>query len=261
MLWIGLTCWKAAAEDGYDAWLRYAPIRAPAMRQLYDGLPAAVFVAGRNEVLDSAREELIRGLRSMLGRALRVEESLPAEPAIVLAAGEALPGMTALARAAAGLDPEGFQITWIAHQGRRHLAIVSPTERGVLYGVFTLLRHVALHRPIEGLHLREAPYARVRWVNHWDNLDGTIERGYGGRSLFFEGGRVREDLTAVRDYARLLASLGINGCSINNVNADARVITAEFLPQLRRIAAIFRAWGIRMALAIDFSSPRRIGGL
>jgi len=251
----------AIAETGYEAWLRYAPIRDPAIRKLYERLPATVTVLGDGEVAVSAREELIRGLRSMLGRTLRIEASLPSEPAMVLGVATALAGYAGLAGESARLDPEGFEIAWRQAAGNRHLVIASPSDRGVLYGVFALLRHIALHRPLEGLNLREEPYARVRWFNHWDNLDGTIERGYGGPSLFFEGGKVREDLSAVRDYARLMASLGINGCSINNVNADARVITTEFLPQMKPIAAIFRAWGIRLALSIDFSSPRKIGGL
>ncbi|MCS7314399.1 MAG: glucosiduronase, partial [Bryobacteraceae bacterium] len=248
-----------AAETGYEAWLRYAPIREPAVRKQYEVLPATVVALGEGEVLKSARHELIRGVRSLLGRTLRMESSFPSEPAIVLAPQEALAGGDP--PAAAALKPDGFRIAWRSRSGVRNLVIEGGGERGVLYGVFALLRHIALHRPIAGLELREEPYAPVRWVNHWDNLDGTIERGYGGRSLFFEGGNVREDLTAARDYARLLASLGINGCSVNNVNADTRVITAEFLPQLARLAGVFRPWGIRIAVAIDFSSPRKIGGL
>ena len=74
----------------------------------------------------------------------------------------------------------------------------------------------------------------IRWVNQWDNLDGSVERGYGGRSIFWEDGHARDDLTRVREYARLLASLGINGCSINNVNADLRVLSPGIFPADRR---------------------------
>lgn len=256
---ISISMVVAQAETGYEAWLRYAPIREPAIRAQYDALPAAVVTLGASDLLLSGRDELIRGVRSMLGRTLRVEARLPGEPAIVLAAQDSL--------AAAGLAPgpalrsDGFEIAWRSRGGMRHLVIAGGGERGALYGTFALLRHIALHRPIAGLQLREEPYAPVRWINHWDNLDGSIERGYGGRSLFFEGGKVREDLRAARDYARLLASLGINGCSVNNVNADVRVITPEFLPQLARLAQVFRPWGIPIAVSIDFSSPRKIGGL
>src|SRR5262249_2784399 len=120
---------------------------------------------------------------------------------------------------------------------------------------------VATGEPVAALDIRESPYAPVRWVNHWDNLDGTIERGYGGRSIFWEGGRVREDLSRVRDYARLLASLGVNACSVNNVNADRRVISAEYLPQVARIADAMRPWGVHIAVSVDFSSPQSLGKL
>ncbi len=102
-------------------------------------------------------------------------------------------------------------------------------------------------RSIGRLDEKQSPAAPVRWVNQWDNLDGTIERGYGGRSIFWENGHARADLTRVREYGRLLASLGINGCSINNVNADPRILTPEFIAadraHRRRVPALGRAGG------------------
>lgn len=160
------------------------------------------------------------------------------------------------------LREDGFQLSYLPLAGsrHRHLVVAGANARGVLYGVFALLRRIELREPLTAV-IREEPYAPIRWLNHWDNLDGSIERGYGGRSIFFENNNVRDDLGPVRDYARLLASLGINGCSINNVNANVRVLTAEFLPQLQRIAAEFRPWGVRMVLSVDFSSPQKLGGL
>src|SRR6185295_5621215 len=88
-----------------------------------------------------------------------------------------------------------------------------------------------------------------------------IERGYGGRSLFWDSGHAREDLGRVNDYGRMLASLGINGCSISNVNANPRLLTPEFLPQVKRIADTFRQWGVRIVVSVDFGSPKTVGGL
>ena len=107
----------------------------------------------------------------------------------------------------------------------------------------------------------QQPYTPVRWVNQWDNLDGRIERGYGGRSIFFEDGKVRRDLTRAGQYARLLASVGINGCTINNVNAAPGVLEDKFLAQVRRIADAFRPWGVQLSLSVDLSTPKVIGGL
>jgi alpha-glucuronidase len=102
----------------------------------------------------------------------------------------------------------------------------------------------------------QTPYAPVRWVNQWDNLDGSIERGYGGRSIFWEDGHARADLSRVSDYGRLLASLGINGCSINNVNADPRLLTPEMIPKIARIADALRPWGVRVAHLGRFRQPQ-----
>jgi alpha-glucuronidase len=101
-------------------------------------------------------------------------------------------------------------------------------------------------------------------LNHWDNMDGSVERGYAGRSLFFENGGFKKDLKKVEDYAALIADFGINTVCLNNVNVDevaAKLITEEFLPPLAAVAAIFRNNGIRLLIAIDFGAPKTLGGL
>ena len=93
-------------------------------------------------------------------------------------------------------------------------------------------------------------------MNQWDNFDGSIERGYAGRIIFFDGGHVRADLTRAAEYGRLLASVGINGCTVNNVNSDLRTLTPEMLTEIARVADVFRPWGVRMSLSIDFRARR-----
>ncbi len=235
------------AETGYDAWLRYTPV-APEIARLYATMPAVVFVSGDSPVLESARRELLRGVRGTLGKTLRAASRMPSGDTIVLATFEA--------------PVEGsYRLKADTRNGHTILMIEGAGDRGVLYGVFALLRRIALGRGIENLDEQGAPSAPVRWTNEWDNLDGTIERGYAGRSIFFENGHVTADLTRARDYARLLASIGINGCTVNNVNADSRTLTSAFIAELTRIADSFRLWGVRMSIAIDFSSPKSIGGL
>ncbi len=225
------------AETGADAWLRYAPVAAP------PDLPAVVTVLGDSAVLRAAQQELIRGFRGMTGRILRAESVAPREGAIILECCDA-----SLSGDAWRLVTEGGNIR-----------IRGGNDRGVLYGVFALLRQTALAQPIA--ERMEAPRVATRWVNEWNNLDGTIERGYGGPSIFWDKEHVREDLSRVRAYGRLLASLGINGCSINNVNANPRILSAEFVPQIARIADAMRPWGVRVAIAVDFGSPKSAGGL
>jgi len=249
------------AETGYDAWLRYAAIDDAAVKARYDSMPATVVALSDSAVIHAAREELIRGVRGMLGRTLRIEAQIPRESAIILGSvASATAAVPALGRAP-DLVEDGFWIKTVTAGGSPSLVITAPNDRGVLYGVFALLRKIGLGEPISQLDEKQVPYAPVRWVNEWNNLDGSIERGYGGRSIFFDANNVRSDLSRARDYARLLASLCVNGCTVNNVNANPLVITTEFLPQLARLAEVFRPWGVKLAVSIDFSSPRRIGGL
>jgi alpha-glucuronidase len=132
---------------------------------------------------------------------------------------------------------------------------------GLLYGVFTLLRTLAAGGDLPAEGIREQPALPIRWVDEWDNPDGSVERGYAGGSIFFEGGQVRQDLAPVAEYARLLASVGINGCNINNVNGASAVLRPEMLPGLARVADAMRPWGVRLGLSVDIASPQKIGGL
>ena len=141
------------------------------------------------------------------------------------------------------------------------LVVEGGDEHGVLYGSFALLRLIAEERPLTALNESSSPADSIRWTNEWDNPAGTIERGYGGPSIFFEGGKVRTDLSRAAAYARLLSSVGINGCTINNVNAAIELLNAENIAGIARIADVFRPYGIRVSMSIDMSSPQALGKL
>jgi alpha-glucuronidase len=249
----------AHAETGRDAWLRYAPLSMDA-RARYANVPRTIVVLDDGLVVRTAGGELSRGMEAMLGNKTSSAQALDGRPAIVLGT---LPRVRAAIRDAPvpmSLTADAFWIGSVGSGSQMRLVIAGGNERGVLYGVFRLLERIALLEDVP-VALEERPTAPVRWVNHWDNLDGTIERGYAGRSIFFEGGHVLGDLTRVREYARLLASVGVNGATINNVNANATVLTDAFLPELVRVADAMRPWGVALSVSIDFSSPMRIGGL
>ena len=249
------------AESGADAWLRHAPLGEVSARPYRASLPAAIVTFNNSPVIRSAQDELLRGVRGMLGRTLRVAPGLPAESAIVLGTLADLRRAVPQLRLAADLPLDGYWLTAASLNGVSYTVIAAANDRGVLYGVFAFLRKIALGEPIAALDEKQSPYAPVRWVNEWNNLDGTIERGYAGRSIFWDNLQARQDLSRVSDYGRLLASLGINACAINNVNANPRVLAADFIPQVVRIAEAFRPWGVRVALSVDFGSPKTIGGL
>jgi alpha-glucuronidase len=244
------------AETGAAAWLRYERIPDAAVRARYDAIAGPIAVLGNSPVLATARDEFVRGIQSMLDRRLPVTGRAD-DARIVLGTVDTV--RRALPRVAVPelQSPGSF---WLrAAPGT--IVIAGRDDRGVLYGTFALLRRIAMHEAIDGLDDRQEPAAAVRWTNEWDNLDGSIERGYAGPSIFFEHDDVAADLTRVREYARLLASVGINGCAVNNVNANPRAITHDFVVRLARLADAFRPWGVALAVSIDFSSPMKVGGL
>ena len=237
------------AEDGSAAWLRYAP-SASASR--YSELPSKIDVAGIDATEIAAGKELQQGLSSMLGRPF----------SSVLSKGKTAKGgpSSIVLQSAKELHAEQYRITVSAKDGGKQLTLAGGTPRAELYAVFHLLELIASDKPIPKDEL-QSPSAPIRWTDEWDNLNGTIERGYAGPSIFFEGGHVRQNLSRAGEYARLLASVGINGCNVNNVNADLDLLTTEHLREFARIADAFRPWGVKLALSVDLTSPQAVGGL
>ena len=161
------------------------------------------------------------------------------------------------------LKPGGYWL-YSKRDGTHPLTVVAGAdEAGIVYGTFATLRLPSSPDKVdpESHSLRSEPAMPIRWTNEWDNADGTVERGYGGRSIFFEGGKVRADLAPVSEYARLLASVGINGSNVNNVNNAASFLEPDMLKGLARIAEAMRPWGVRLAMSVDIASPQKIGGL
>jgi alpha-glucuronidase len=248
------------ADAGYNAWLRYAPL-SESEREKYDTFPASVIVLGDTPLLKSAQAELIRGAQWMLGRPLRAASELRNENTIILGTLASVHSLAPEPGSTTPLHADGFRLRVARFRGHDCIIVAGSNERGVLYGVFALLRKIAFAEDLSHLDETQQPVAPVRWVNDWDNLDGHIERGYGGPSIFFEDGNVRPDLTRASGYARMLASVGIDGCVVNNVNANPRVLSADFLPQLAHIADAFRPWGVQLAISVDLSSPKALGEL
>ncbi len=245
----------AFAESGAEAWLRYSQVKEGAT-----SLPNRVAVVGNSEIVRTAGSELVRALEGRPGKRVPTGE-LPNADAFVLGTWRDIhPLFPSLSRSRVP-SGDGFWLKTVRQHGAKYWLIIGASNRGVLYGTFSLLARIAQQQHVLTLDDSQSPSAPIRWVSQWDNLDRTIERGYAGRSIFFDNGQVRGDLTRVSEYARLLASIGINGCAINNVNADPRVLSSEMLPQLVRIADTFRPWGVKLAISVDLSSPMAVGGL
>lgn len=261
LLIVCLACFlpPAAAEDGYRAWLRYEPVADRALLKAYRARIGAVVSAGSSPTLQAAERELKQGLSALLDRDVPVV-SKPGRGGAVLIG---TPGSSrhiaslGLDGRLAGLGPEGYLI---ADTGKG-LAVAANSDIGVLYGAFHFLRHLQTHRGLENLSIAEKPDVQYRLLNHWDNLDRSVERGYAGESLWRWHELPEYRHPRYTDYARINASIGVNGTVLTNVNANADVLTRKYLEKVKALSEVFRPYGIRVFLTARFSAPMEIGGL
>jgi len=249
----------AAAEDGYELWLRYPPAEA----SLAGGYRNAArgLVPGENSpTIQIATAELTRGLTGMIGQA-PVPSDTVADGAILYGTPASSPLIAALGLDLADLGSEGYAILSRRIDGHDVTVITANSDVGVLHGAFEFLRLMQTAQPVRDLDIRSAPKVRLRVLNHWDNLNRTVERGYAGQSIW--DWQTLPDYTPLlySDYARANASVGINGTVLNNVNANAQSLTAPYIAKAAALADLFRPYGIRVYLSARFSSPIEIGGL
>ncbi|MFD2935696.1 alpha-glucuronidase family glycosyl hydrolase [Spirosoma flavum] len=240
------------ADDGYRLWLKYDLIKDVAKRDDYVRSAQFIVLNGNSQILKSAADELQTGLQGLLGK------SVP----LIANAGNRTGGIVLTVADAPNADAqtltsEGYKVL----PKQNNIAIVSKTEKGVLYGVFALLRQIQTGQLVNNLSLTSNPKIQYRLLNHWDNTNGTIERGYAGESLWKWYELPATVDPRYRDYARANASLGINGTVVNNVNASARFLTDEYIQKVAALANVFRAYGIRVYLSVYFPAPKTIGGL
>jgi alpha-glucuronidase len=249
----------AAAESGIDGWLRYARIDNAA--HYHDALPSTVVLLkpSIDGPLSSAGSELKKGFESIFDKTLHSGSDCNAKAAVVVGTRSEYTKSCNQSSATdiPTLTEDGYYLSISIKDGVR---IVGQNERGALYGTFQYLSMLAQGNFSE-VSYATGPSAPVRWVNEWDNMDGSIERGYAGKSIFFADGRIKCDLRRVGQYARLLASIGINGMIINNVNANATLVNDANIDGIRRIAKKCRPWGVRVGIAINFAAPQSVGGL
>lgn len=211
------------AEDGSRLWLRQTPVNQ-----------ASVCCLVTSPTLTVAREEL-----AALWKGGEVDLQLCAD------------------ETHRRLGKEGYTIR--TSEGKTVLE--AATEQGLLYATYHLLRLQAEGADCTRLDIQEKPAFDIRVLNHWDNLDGTIERGYAGRSLW-KWEELTDSVSArYREYARANASVGINGTVLNNVNASPEILSADYLQKVRKLADVFRPYGIKVYLSVNFASPMKLGGL
>lgn len=251
-----MNCPKFRENLSYDCWLSYRRVENPEVSREYSEIFSGISAYGESVVLKTALEELKYGLFRMLGIVPVMVEN--GREGIILGLCDSINSLPN--EDVSGLDDEGYIIKY----QNRQVIISGKTDKGVLYGVFSFLRLLQLETPLRNLNVINNPSNMYRMINQWDNMDGSIERGYAGNSIFYRDNCFISDKQRVRDYARLLASVGINGIVLNNVNVhyhETRLITKLYLPEVAKLADIFREYGITVFLSVNFASPVELGDL
>ena len=251
------------AEDGYRLWLRFDKIKDAGIRMEYNRQLKNFTSAGQSPTIKIAIDELKNGLEGLLGHSVPMVKTIGATGSIILATSEHSPVKLpkAINNQLQQLDKEGFILQKVSSGGKSFILIGGGSDIGVLYGVFHFLRLLQTQQSITRLQIKSEPDIPLRMLNHWDNLDRTVERGYAGASIW-DWHRLPEYLDRrYTDYARANASIGINATVLTNVNANALVLRPDYLEKTRALADLFRPYGIRVFLTARFSAPIELGGL
>ncbi len=250
------------AEDGYRLWLRYDPLSSEQITKYQPFITQGV-VPGRSATMTIVRNELAQGLSGLLGKEVPMSEQVTRDGAIIAGTPDSAPLLQQLSLedTLRQLGEEGYWLFSTRINNKACTVITANTEVGVLYGVFHFLRLMQTGQTLAALSLSSRPKVQLRILNHWDNLDGSVERGYAGASLWQWHELPTYKDPRYADYARANASIGINGTVLTNVNANALVLTEEYLRKVAALADIFRPYGIKVYLTARFSAPIETGGL
>ena len=248
------------AEDGYNLWLRYVPVEH-AWLSRYRTSATELVGQELSPTLRAARAELVRGLTGLLGAAPQAATDATQDGAIIFGTPQSSALVKSLSLELEPAGTDGYLIRTVTVHGHRATVIAANTDTGVLYGVFGFLRLLQTRQPVDHLEIAASPKIQRRLLDHWDNLNGTIERGYAGDSLWKWESLPEHLSQRYTDYARACASIGINGSVLNNVNATPYILTPLYLQKVAALAGVLRAYGIRVYLSVPFSAPVTLGKL
>jgi alpha-glucuronidase len=250
----------ACAEDGYELWLRYHPVEAP-WAAAYRLTATQLVSASASPTLQVTQAELLRGLAGLLGTVSPLVKDVTQDGSILFGTPKSSPFIADLRLDLHEAASEGYVIRSVRVGGHRTTVIAANEDVGVLHGAFHFLRLLESRQPVDHLDVSSSPRVQHRILNHWDNLDGSVERGYAGASIWDWHTLPGYLSPRYTDYARACASIGINGTVLTNVNASALMLTPMYLQKAAALANVFRPYGIRVYISARFSAPIEIGGL
>ncbi|HEY9196719.1 MAG TPA: alpha-glucuronidase family glycosyl hydrolase, partial [Mucilaginibacter sp.] len=250
---------NAYANNGYKLWLEYSKINNPRLADTYRQQLRHMVFPVTSDQQKAARKELLTGLDGMLS--LKPDDVKAILNAQTLVAGTPQTLRSLSISIPAEIGNEGYLVKTVSINEKKCTIITANTDVGLLYGVFNFLKLIQTGKPITNLDIADHPRITYRILDHWDNLNRTIERGYAGSSIW--NWHKLPDVIDQRyiDYARANTSVGINGSVINNVNSDALILSTQYLVKIRALANVFRVYGIKIYISVKFSSPVELGGL
>ncbi len=247
-------------DDGYRLWLKYDPIEKNAAKR-YRSQFRSWQVWGDSDTLEIIRHELSIAFDGLVGGIPQENARLKKGSLLLATQKELEKNNLALPEELSSLSNEGYAITQTKLQGKTVTLISAKSDVGLLYGAFHFLRLIQTEADTSDFNLSSDPKIQIRTLNHWDNLDRHVERGYAGQSIWDWHKLPEYIYPHYHDYARANASIGVNGTVLNNVNANALIITPHYLEKVKALADVFRPYGIKVYLSIKFSSPQLVGGL
>jgi len=263
LLIYSLYVFAAKAETGYDLWLRYKPVENKILLQSYRKSITTIITNGSSATMKIANDELMNGLSGLLQIKINNSTTVNRDGSVIAGT----PGSSTLI-SQAGIDgllqktgEEGYIIVTKIINGKKCILISGNSDKAVLYGSFHFLRLLQTEQSVQHLNILSVPRIQHRMLNHWDNLNRTVERGYAGFSIWNWHTLPGYIDQRYIDYARANASIGINGTVLTNVNADATVLTKPYLEKVKALADVFRPYGIKVYLTARFSAPMELGRL
>lgn len=251
----------APDEDGSKLWLRYPLVPVQARLDEYKASFLNIVATGTSDTLNAATEELVLGLGGLTGTTLAVGAAKGVGDVVIGPVGTPEIDAFGLNEQVTPLGREGYLVRTIPGDGGYTTVVTGKSDIGVLYGTFALLRQLSMHVSLAGFSITDSPKIQNRILNHWDNLDGTVERGYAGKSLWNWSALPGTLSPRYKDYARANASIGINGAVLTNVNATKGNNAdmwgpqrAQYFAKVKALADEFRPYGIRVYLTAPFSA-------
>ena len=254
---------NSSANDGYKLWLDYQPIQEQSLKSEVKSLLEGIYFFGENPTFDAIKNELNLVAKGMLNSDPIYSKDRLQNTTFWIGTREQLSQVLSLTKQAEikALGAEGYWRGEIEFEGKSYYAIIGNQPVGILYGVYNWINSIQSNTFNKSIEFADAPKIKLRMLNHWDNLDRTVERGYAGFSIW-DWHRLPGYIDPrYIDYARANASIGINAVSLTNVNANALILTTDFMKKAKVLADVFRPYGIKVFLTARFSAPIQIGGL